>query len=63
MSAPKVPSAMDMAAAADVLTQIREIANGFKRQLEADGWSPTAAEQCAAAFIVSTIQVATRGKP
>lgn len=58
------PDPQDMAAKLaasmmDTLTALRplfEAAQGLKSQLEADGWSPTAAEQIAEAIVLKALR-------
>lgn len=44
----------------DNMTPIIEVATGFKAKLEGEGWSPTAAEACAAEFLAGMIRQAFR---
>lgn len=37
----------------EMLTPVREAAKGYRAQLEADGWSPTVAEQMATVYLAT----------
>lgn len=45
----------------EAFAPIMEMAKGMKAQMEADGWSPTAAEDVARELLVGAVRLAMRG--
>ncbi|MFF3140408.1 hypothetical protein ACFVRU_01415 [Streptomyces sp. NPDC057927] len=57
----KAQLTMAMLDMAGVLEPIYDAADGMKRDLEARGWSPTVAEQCAGTWLASSLAMVGGG--